>query len=183
MVASVKRGRPAIALRGALMVLFGIGALAQPGLPVQVLLVAFGTLLVLLGAIGIAAALDALPLHDDGWWLLVDGALMACIGLAAVAVPNAAGVAMVRLFGAWALSSGGLQLLAASRLQREARDSAGLPASAVVSIGVGSVFVWHPDAALNGMVWLLGLFAVASGGLAIYLAARTTALRRRRPAF
>lgn len=183
MVASVKQGRPAFVLRGVLMVLFGLAVLALPGLTTQSVLVAFGGLLLLAGAVVLLCAPLMMQMPRDGWWLLAEGLLMMSIGLAALLVPDAAARAVVLLFGAWAIASGTLQLAAALRLRREARDSAGLLVSALLSIALGSVFMWRPDASLNAIVWLLGAFALASGALAFFLAARATALRCRPVAF
>ncbi len=179
MVSLLKQGRPAFALRGVLMVVFGLAALALPGVTAQVALVAFGAMLLLAGAVTSALALQTLRLRDGNWWPAAEGVLMAAIGLAAVLVPDSAAVAVVMLFGVWALAAGLLQLAAALRLRQEARDSAGLLLSAALSIVLGAVFLWRPDAAVNAVVWLLGAFALASGALAIYLAAKAAALRRR----
>jgi uncharacterized membrane protein HdeD (DUF308 family) len=179
MVSLVTQGRPAFMLRGALMVLFGLAALAVPGVTAQVALVAFGALLLVAGLVTTAMALQTLQLRDGSWWPAAEGVLMAAIGLAAVLVPGAAAVAVVLLFGLWALASGLLQLVAALRLHQEARDTAGMLISAALSIALVAVFVWRPDAAANAIVWLLGAFALASGVLAIYLATKAGALRRR----
>jgi uncharacterized membrane protein HdeD (DUF308 family) len=179
MVSLVKQGRPAFMLRGALMMLFGVVAFAVPGVTAQVALVAFGALLLIAGLVTTAMALQTLQLRDGSWWPAAEGVLMAAIGLAAVLVPDAAAVAVVLLFGLWALATGLLQLLAAVRLRQEARETAGMLVSAALSIVLGAVFLWRPDAAVNAIVWLLGAFALASGVLAIYLAAKAGALRRR----
>jgi uncharacterized membrane protein HdeD (DUF308 family) len=179
MVSLVKQGRPAFMVRGALMVLFGLAAFAVPGWTAQAALVAFGALLLVAGLVTSAMALQTLHLREGSWWPAAEGVLMAAIGLAAVLVPDAAAVAVVLLFGLWALAAGLLQLLAALRLRQEARETAGMLVSAMLSIVLGAVFMWRPEAAVSAIVWLLGAFALASGALAIYLASKATALRRR----
>ncbi len=179
MVSLLKYGRPGFALRGMLMVLFGLAALSLPGVTAQVALLAFGAVLLLGGAATTMVALQTLRDRDGHWWLAAEGVLMAAIGLATVLVPDSAAIAVVLLLGGWAMAAGALQLAAAVRLRQEARETAGLLPSAALSMALGAVFLWHPDAAVNAVVWLLGAFALASGALAIHLAAKAAALRQR----
>jgi uncharacterized membrane protein HdeD (DUF308 family) len=110
----------------------------------------------------------------------VVGCVLVTTGPAVVRVPNATAVAVVLLFGLCAIANGLLlQPVAALRLRQEASESAGMLISAALFIVLGATFDERPDAAVNAIFWLLGAFSLASGVLAIYLATKAAALRRR----
>lgn len=182
MVSSVKHGRPAFSLRGALMFLFGSAVLLVPGLAMQPVLLGFAALLLMAGIVTAVVAIPTMPLRDEGWLLLAEGGVMMAAG-AFVLTAELSAVGRLQVIGVWALVAGVLHAFAALRLRAEAGDSGGLWLSTILSLAVGVLLITRPAAALPVAVWLLGAFAIARGAIDVHLAVRSNALRRRVAAF
>src|SRR4051794_39369206 len=77
----------AIALRGAVAVLFGLVALIMPGAVMLSLALLFGAYLLVDGVLGIIAAVRAARSHERWAWLLVEGVLNVVVGVLALVFP------------------------------------------------------------------------------------------------
>ena len=119
---SSARDRTVAGLRGALVLLAGLGIVALPE-PV-----AAGLGLVLLYALAVVAIVSgvmnvvgALRVREIAGWLLPAGLLVLVLGLIAFAAPAALGSVLARTVGGVVALGGGLALLSAIRRGRQLR--------------------------------------------------------------
>ena len=163
-----------VALRGALAILFGIGAFVLPGATMLALVALFAVFAILDGAFGIAQALRGARRRERWGLLFLNGLFGIAIGVAAVVWPDITVLAFVLVIAVWALISGALMLGTAFGL----KTSHGrwlLVFGAVVSMLYGTLLFVSPFVGALVLTWWIGAHALVLGvtltGLALKLRA------------
>ena len=162
-------------VRGIAAVLFGIAAFAWPGLTIAMLVLLFGTWMLVDGVFGVVDSIryrDQIP--NWGLWLL-DGILGMVVGAVALFMPGAAAVALLMLVAAWAIVGGVLRIVAAIQLRKRIEGEWLLGLSGALSIMFGVLLVVVPAAGILSLVWLIAAWAIVFG---IVLAVLAFRLRR-----
>lgn len=150
-----------VILRGIAALLFGIVVLAWPGLAFATLLVMFGVFCLADGVIGIWAAISG---GSDHRWLQLVWALVSVgAGLATLLVPGVTALALLFYIGAWAVTSGVLQIVSAIQLRREIEGEWLLMLNGLLAVVFGLLLFARPGAGAMAIVTILGVFAIASG--------------------
>jgi len=164
----------ALALRGALAVLFGVAAFVVPGLTVAFLIALFGAYALIDGVLAIVAGVKAAEHHDRFGSLLLRGILGIAAGLVAFFLPAATAVVLTLMIGAWAIVTGVLEIVAAVHLHR-AHGEWLLIANGVLSVLFGLFLVVAPALGILTLVWIIGGYAIVSGIIMIMLGFRLRA--------
>ena len=157
-----------LVVRGVAALAFGILAIAWPGLT-RLLLSAFcAAYAIISGGLGIIGALR--NRGERGWWLvLLLGVVGVAAGVIAVFFPGITALALIIVMGVNAVFSGVLDLAMAVRLRREIRGEWLLGLAGLVSILFGAFVIAVPGAGALALVWLLALYAIATGVLFVVL--------------
>lgn len=159
-------------IRGIAAILFGIIALAMPGLTAYALMIAFGAYAVVDGVMAIYLGFKRKS-TDEAWWAwVIDGILSILIGLMALFWTEATAVVFIIWIAAWAFVAGIMRIVAAIRLRKEIEGEWALILSGVLMIIWGILLVYTPAAGIISIAWLLGLFSVLVGIAMIMLAFR-----------
>src|SRR5438445_13499221 len=108
----------ALALRGALAVLFGVAAFVMPGLTLVVLIALFAAYALIDGVLAIIAGVKAAEHHERFGSLLWRGVLGIAAGLVAFVFPGATAVVLTLIIGVWAIVTGVLEVIAAAYRHR-----------------------------------------------------------------
>jgi len=124
------------ALRGALALLFGVGALSYPGLTVLVLIIFFGV------------------------YALIDGVAALVMG---IGEKKWSGYALLFVIGIWALVKGVTEIVAAIQIRKEVEGEWALALSGVFSVLFGLFILVRPGAGALALVWLIAIYAFALG--------------------
>ena len=161
----------ALALRGALAVLFGVVAFVMPGLTLAVLVALFGAYALIDGILAIVAGVKAAEHHERFGSLLWRGAVGVAAGLVAFILPAATAVVLTLLVGVWAMITGVLEIVAAVHLHR-AHGEWLLIASGVLSVVFGLMLVVAPGLGMLTLVWIIGGYAIVFGLIMLTLAFR-----------
>jgi|SRR5690348_4169633 uncharacterized membrane protein HdeD (DUF308 family) len=164
----------ALALRGALAVLFGIAAFLVPGLTVALLIALFGVYALIDGVLAIVAGVKAAEHHERFGSLLLRGILGIVAGLVAFVLPGATAIVLTLMIGVWAIVTGVLEVVAAVHLHR-AHGEWLLIANGVLSVLFGLFLVVVPAFGLLTLVWIIGGYAVVFGVIMLVLAFRLRA--------
>lgn len=164
------------ALRGIFAILFGVLALAWPGLTLLTLVALFAAWALFSGISSVAGAVRQRKVDDDWWLPLLLG--LVSIGAAVVALVNPflTMLVLLMLIGANALVTGVLDIVAAVRLRKEIKGELLLGLAGLASIVFGAIVFLYPLAGAIAMVWLVSLYAIVSGALLLALAIRARAL-------
>jgi uncharacterized membrane protein HdeD (DUF308 family) len=98
------------------------------------------------------------------WMIGINGALSVAFGAMILAWPGISLYALTVLFGAYALASGVVGLVNASRI-REGRGWTAL--SSVLGIGVGLAVLAWPSISALGLLYVIAAYAIAFGVIAV----------------
>ena len=151
-----------LVLRGLIGIVFGIVAMAWPQQTIVVVVVLWGVW-ALVDGIGLAA-----NAFTEG---LGRGQRMLLLGMAAVALvvaflaftrPGMTAAALTWVLGIWLLVRGVFELVGALGTVQVAPRWL-LVLGALLDIALGWIFIANPGRAVVGIVWLLGVIAVAWG--------------------
>jgi uncharacterized membrane protein HdeD (DUF308 family) len=168
----------ALALRGAVAVLFGLVAFALPGVTLTVLVLFFAAYLLVDGIFALVAGLRAAERHERWGALALEGILDLVAGVLIVMWPGMSLLAFVYIVAFWAIVSGIALLVAAFRLHRQHGEWLMILAG-VASVAWGVLIVLFPIAGLLVWAWWIGAYALVFGIAMLVLAFR---LRRSHPA-
>jgi len=171
MSALLARNWWAIALRGAIAILFGVIAFATPLAALGSLVLLYAAYMLLDGVFAIVAGLRAAA-HHERWGLLV---LEGIFDLAAAAVafllPGITLLVFIYILAIWAVVSGAAMTVAGFRLHL-AHGRWLLVVSGLVSLVWGLLLICTPFIGAIVLTWWLGAYAVVFGAMLLGLAFR-----------
>jgi uncharacterized membrane protein HdeD (DUF308 family) len=105
---------------------------------------------------------------STNWWLfLARGILALVLGILVPFFPIAAILTIAVLFGVYALLDGSLALVSAARMSRDDGRWIWLIAEGIVGVAAGAYVLLAPGIAILALVWLVGIWAVITGILAL----------------
>ena len=159
----------ALALRGVAAVLFGLAALAWPGLTLAVLVVIYGAYAVVDGIFAVVAGFRSVDGRRRAL-LLAEGILGVAAGLIALAWPGITAIVLLYIISFWAILGGLLRIVTAILLRREIENEWAMVASGVLSVLLGVILGVLPGVGLLSLAWLIGVFALGVGVTLIWLA-------------
>lgn len=158
-----------LAWRGFASVLFGIVALAWPGMTLAALTLLFGAYAFADGVLALVVAIQR-GRRPHRWLLVLDGILGIAAGVLTLLWPGITLLALILLIGIRSLLIGGFQIAAAIKLRRA------LPAPFLYALGgIASImlgifaFLW-PGITAFALVTMLGIYSLVFGGLLLTLA-------------
>jgi uncharacterized membrane protein HdeD (DUF308 family) len=162
-----------VALQGVAAMVFGILALVWPGITLLALVFLFAAYALV---DGVLALIRGLRRGGDGggldWWRVARGVVGIAAGVIAFAMPGITAYALLLVIAAWAIVSGGIELMAAYQLRDVIRGEWLLALDGVVAILFGVALIVFPSAGALAVVWLIGAFAIVSGVILLMVAFR-----------
>jgi len=167
-----------IALRGLLLLLFGLAAIAWPGVTLTVLVLWIGAGFMVNGDFVVGAAIVGRDVQGRGWMLL-DGLLGIGAGILTFLYPGITGLVLLWLVAGWAILSGGLQIAAAVQFRKVIRGEWTLGLAGALAIVFGVLLIARPGVGLLTLALLIGWFALFYGVLLIALGFRLRGLADR----
>jgi uncharacterized membrane protein HdeD (DUF308 family) len=159
-----------LTVRGLLAILFGIFALARPGITAAGLVYLFGAYAFLDGIAAIAASVNVAQLGGRWGAMFLVGLTGILIGVLAFVRPGATAAALIYYIAAWAVLTGVFEIAAAIRLRKAVEGEWKLAVAGVLSIFAGVLIAARPGAGLVSVVWVIGAYAIIFGGLMLALA-------------
>jgi uncharacterized membrane protein HdeD (DUF308 family) len=158
------------ALRGVIAVLFGAVALVWPGITLIWLVALFAAFALIGGGASVVGALQNRR-SDEHWWLaLLLGLVSIGAGVIAIIHPDLTALVLVLLMGANAIATGILDIALAIRLRKQIRGEWILGLAGLVSIVFGVLVFLFPAAGALALIWLISVYAIASGILLLVAA-------------
>ncbi len=100
-------------------------------------------------------------------WVVTRGVLGIVFGLIAFSRPGAMAFSMVLLFGCFAFAAGIATVIAAARSGRAGDSWGALLLEGLAGIAIGAVALLWPASTALAFVWMIGVWAIASGALEI----------------
>jgi uncharacterized membrane protein HdeD (DUF308 family) len=161
-----------IALRGILAIVFGVVALAYPGITLVVLAFVFGAYVFVDGIFAIGTGIG----HGgrEAVWYVLEGILGIAVGIATFFFPSITAQAFVFLVGLWAILTGIFEVIAGFELPIS-KDWL-LVLAGAVSIIFGVLVFANPVGGALAVVWLIGIYALVFGVTLLVLGIRLRGL-------
>lgn len=172
MLTQLTRNWWAVALRGVIAILFGVIALAWPGLTLEILVLFFGAYALVDGIFAMIAAFTNRSGHDKWWVLLLEGLVGIAAGIITFFRPGLATLVLVYVISFWAIVTGILEIAAAIQLRKEIRGEWMLALSGIVSLFLGVSLFLFPAAGALTLTWLIGAYAILFGAMWLGLSLR-----------
>lgn len=157
-------------VRGIAAVVFALMAFLFPSLTLEVLVWLVGAYVVVDGIFTILNGLASRSINDRWWVDLLEGVLTIFLGVVMFLFTPATLLVFIYFVSAWAIVTGILEIVAAIRL-REVIEGA-LIVGGVISIVLGVLIFFFPNAGLVSVAWIIGAYALVFGFLMIMLAFR-----------
>jgi uncharacterized membrane protein HdeD (DUF308 family) len=163
-------------LRGIAAGLFGIMAFVYPGLTVAVLVLLFGTWILVDGVFRVIGAIGHRASDKEWGFDLIIGIMGIIIGFLTFHAPRITALALIIYIAAWALMIGATEIALAIKLRREIKGEWFLILMGLLSIAFAVMLLWNPLPGALALVWLIGSYAIAFGILAVILGFRLRSL-------
>jgi uncharacterized membrane protein HdeD (DUF308 family) len=161
----------ALAIRGAIAIIFGLAALLRPDIALDALILLFGAYALVDGVFAIVGVFGGTRGGTPRWLLLIEGIAGVLAGLIAFVLPGLTAVVLLYLIAAWAVVTGIFEIATAIRLRQEIRGEWALIIGGALSVLFGVILaVIGPVAGLLSLIWLIGIYAVAFGILMLITA-------------
>jgi uncharacterized membrane protein HdeD (DUF308 family) len=161
----------ALAIRGAIAILFGLAALLRPGIALQALILLFGAYALVDGVFAVVGVFGGTRGGTPRWLLLIEGIASILAGLIAFVLPGLTAIVLLYLIAVWAIVTGIFEIATAIRLRQEITGEWALIIGGALSILFGVILaVIGPVAGLLSLIWLIGVYAVAFGILMLITA-------------
>jgi uncharacterized membrane protein HdeD (DUF308 family) len=162
-------------VRAVLTLVFGIVALASPGIALLVLVYVFASYALLEGVAAISFGIRARGTPHRGW-SVAQGVISVLAGLVTLIWPGQTALTLLFLVAFWAIVLGVAEVGEAFAARRRGEGSWGWTlAAGVLNVVVGVVLLVRPGSGILTLLWLIGAFAVAAGIAGIGWAFRTRA--------
>ncbi len=169
LIAVLARNWWAVAIRGALAILFGLIALFLPGPTMLSLALLFALYAFVDGVFAIVSAVRAAEAGRRWGVLALEGLVDIAVAVVAVLWPGLTVIAFVLIVAAWAILTGALELTAAFRLGTE-DGRWWLVLGGLASLVYGVLLIGAPMIGAVVLTWWLGAYALVFGVALVVLA-------------
>jgi uncharacterized membrane protein HdeD (DUF308 family) len=155
-------------LRGSFAIVFGIVALAWPGIGLATLIALFAAAALLSGFTSILGALRGPVARERRVWLLLDGLITVGAGLLVLIWPDLSARALLFVIASTAVASGVAAFALGTVALPSRRGRSLLPMLwGVASVAFGVAMFAHPGAGAVALVSLVAAFAIVTGAIQI----------------
>lgn len=168
---AIARNWWALALRGLVAVLFGIGAFVWPALTLAALIILFGAYALVDGIFALIGGIRA-----RSWFFIIEGIVSIIAGILAFLWPGVTALVLLAFIAGWAIVTGIIEIVAAIQLRRVITNEWLLIIGGALSILFGIFLLARPGEGALAVIWAIGGYAIIFGIILIALAFRLRAL-------
>ena len=172
MATDLARNWWALALRGAVAIVFGIIALFWPPAAIAALVAVFGAYALVDGILNLVAAVRAGRSGQQWGALVFEGIVSLLVGVLTLFFPGVTALALVLFVAAWSLITGIAEVVAALKLRQHIEGEWLLALSGILSIAFGILLFISPMIGAIAIAIWIGAYSVVFGALLVGLALR-----------
>jgi len=165
-------------LRAVLIVIFGVIALAWPGIALRALVFVFGFYAILDGVTAIVMGIRARRGERSWGWIVAQGVISVLAGIVALVFPGATALTLLFVVAFWAIVLGIATIAGGVRARRTDDRWGWTIVKGAVDVLFGILLLVWPAAGILALLWLVGVFALVAGIVLAVLAFRIRALAR-----
>jgi len=160
-----------ILLKGICAIIFGLLALAWPGVTVLTLVLLYGAFALVEGVLALFAAIRG-DAPAPRWWLAVVGLIGIIAGALTFLWPGITALVLLFLIAAWAIATGIMEIVGAIKLRKEIDGEWLLIAACALSVLFGVVLIVQPRVGAVALVTVIAAYAILYGILLSWFAFR-----------
>ncbi len=161
---------PILVLRGIAAIVFGVLALAWPGITVLAMVILFGAYVLVEGIATLAMAFARNERRRAS--LVLGGLLDIVAGVVTFMFPAISALALLVVIAAWAIVTGLVEIYSGIELRRQIEGEGWLIVGGALSVAFGVLLLSAPGPGLVTIAWLIGIYALAFGIAMLVLAFR-----------
>ncbi len=165
-------------LRGIVALIFGIIVLSWPGATTLVLLILFGSLVLVSGIFAFIGSIVAASREEKWGAEMFLGILGILIGIVTFARPGLALVTLIVIIAIWAILSGAIELFAAIELPSKTDGRILLGVAGVLSVGIGILFLAIPEVGVWTIILIIGIYSLVFSVVLFVLGFRVKGLEK-----
>src|SRR5437763_2183890 len=177
MIEALKRSWWVLVIRGICGIVFGVIALAYPGLALATLVLPFGAWVLIDGVFRIVGATAGRASDPDWGFHLIIGILGVLVGFLTFRAPGITALALIIYIAAWALMIGAAEIGLAIKLRKEVKGEWLLVLMGLASIAFAVLLLWNPVPGALVLLWLIASYAIVFGVLTIFFGFRLRSMR------
>ena len=181
MIEALRRNWWVLVIRGVCGIVFGVIALAYPGLALATLVLLFGAWVLVDGVFRIVGATAGRASDPDWGFHLIVGILGVVVGFLTFRAPGITALVLIIYIAAWALMVGAAEIAFAIKLRKEMKGEWFLILMGLASIIFAVLLLWNPGPGALALLWLIGSYAIVLGILAIFFGFRLRSMRTLTP--
>jgi uncharacterized membrane protein HdeD (DUF308 family) len=159
-------------IRGVAAIIFGLLALAWPGITLAVLIILFGAYAFVDGVFALMHAISGRDATESVWVLLLEGLIGIGVGLITFFEPAITGIILLFYIAAWSLTTGVLEIVGAINLRQRVSGEFWMLLSGIASIIFALILLIHPGVGALAVVWVIGAYAMVFGVILVALGLR-----------
>ncbi len=163
MNALVKHARLFVGLRGVLAILFGVAAVAWPGITLLSLIILFGVYSLIDGGATLFNSVYYRKVLHSSWLVLLSAVCSIAVGALALVWPLMTGLVLLMVIAIRAIIVGGLEIVGGILHHRELTDSWLLVVAGAISVLFGFAVLVYPFSGALAIVWLIAFYAILYG--------------------
>ena len=156
-------------LRGTVAILFGIAALAYPGMTLANLVLFFAVFALVDGVSNVFHAFFGREDNESWWVLLLEGLLGIAFGVITLQAPGITTLMLLLYIGFWAMATGVLRIILAVRLRHEMTGEWWMALGGLASILFGLAMVARPGAGALAVLTIIGFWSIVTGFSLVFL--------------
>ena len=150
-------------LRGVLLAVLGILALASPGITAATLIFWIAMFLFVEGILTLLGVIMAWKEREEKWLHVLEGVLTIILGVIMFRAPELALFFAVLYVGIWSIMSGVARIAMAIQLRKEISGEFWMALGGAISVLFGILIIAQPGVGAATLMWMLGLFALLVG--------------------
>ncbi|MCC6455967.1 MAG: HdeD family acid-resistance protein [Caldilineaceae bacterium] len=162
----------ATGVQGLIAILFGVVVLAWPRVTLMTLIYLFAAYALVDGIFAVVGAIIHRKEDDRGWGGVVSGLVSIAVGLATFFWPSLTALLLLYLIAARAIIVGTLQVINVYQWRKQIEGDWIPVMGGLLSIAFGLIAFILPRSGALALLWLIGIYAIATGILWIVLALR-----------
>lgn len=170
MLSTLSDNWPILVLRGIAAIVFGVLALAWPGITLLAMVILFGAYVLVEGIATLAMAFMRSERRRAS--LVLGGLLDIAAGIVTLLYPAISALVLLAVIAVWAIVTGIVEIYSGIELRRQIQGEGWLIIGGALSVVFGVLLLSAPGPGLLTIAWLIGIYALAFGVALLMLAFR-----------
>ena len=170
MLSTLSDNWPILVLRGIAAIVFGVLALAWPGITLLAMVILFGAYVLVEGIATLAMAFMRSERRRAS--LVLGGLLDIAAGIVTLLYPAISALVLLAVIAVWAIVTGIVEIYSGIELRRQIKGEGWLIIGGALSVVFGVLLLSAPGPGLLTIAWLIGIYALAFGVALLMLAFR-----------